>query len=36
VVSGIGVPPDDLELGVVQALGSVKEVRSSGKLQETV
>jgi hypothetical protein len=36
VVSGIAVPPDDLDHGVVQALGEGKVVRSSGKHREIV
>jgi hypothetical protein len=36
VVSGIAVPHDDMDRGVGQALGSGREVRSSGKHRETV
>jgi hypothetical protein len=36
VVSGIAVPPDDLDHGVGQALGSGKDVSSSGMHRETV
>ena len=36
MISGIASQPDDLGHGVGRALGSGKEVRSSGKHQEIV